>query len=119
MIDKKLKTMIEKNPVAFATSDENGNPHVIAVAYVKVVGKNKLLITDNYMKKTTENLIRNYRIALAVWDKCWKGYRLKGVAKYFTSGKWKKFVEQMKENKGEPAKGAILVTIDEIHRLVS
>lgn len=116
-IDKLLRKIIEENPVAFATTDGNNNPHVIAVAYVKVVSPNQVIITDNYMKITLKNLRRNKNVALAVWDKKWNGYQLKGTAEYFTSGKWKKFVENMKENKGLPTKGAIIVTVKNIHRL--
>jgi predicted pyridoxine 5'-phosphate oxidase superfamily flavin-nucleotide-binding protein len=112
--DKKL---IESNPVAFATVDEFGNPNVIGVAFVKVVSKNEVLITDNYMKTTKSNLERNDNVCLAVWDKDWNGIKLIGKARYFTDGKWKKFVENMSENKGLSAKGAILVTVSALSRL--
>lgn len=116
-INAKTKKLIEKNPVAFATVDSNGKPNVIGVAYVKVVSKNQILITDNYMKQTKENLEKNDNVCLAVWDKNWNGYKLVGNAKYFTAGKWKRFVEKMPENKGLPAKGAILVTISDMIKL--
>ncbi|MCM8803600.1 MAG: pyridoxamine 5'-phosphate oxidase family protein [Candidatus Omnitrophica bacterium] len=112
-----IKKLIEGNPLAFATTDSIGKPNVIPVAYVKVVSKNQILITDNYMKQTKENLGKNNNVCLAVWDKNWKGYKLVGSAKYFTSGKWKKFVKEMPENKGLPAKGAILVTVSKLIKL--
>jgi len=55
-IDKELKKLIESNALAFATVDKKGNPHCIAVGFVKVVSKNELLITDNYMAQTGENV---------------------------------------------------------------
>jgi len=116
-IGEELRELIEENAMSFATTDENNNPHVIGVAYVKVVSPNQILITDNYMKTTLKNLENNRNVALAVWNKDWKGYQLKGIAEYFTSGKWKRFVEEMKENKGLTAKGAMLVTIKEIRKL--
>ena len=115
-IDKKIKRVIENNPSAFATVNNN-KPNVIGVAYIKVVSKNQIIITDNYMKSAIINLKKNKKVGLAVWDKKWNGYKLNGTARYFTSGKWKKFVEEMKENKEMPAKGAILVTINEIKKL--
>ena len=111
MIPTKVKKIIEENPVAFATVDKIGKPNVNAIAYAKVVSKNQIIITDNYMQQTKENLNDNNNVCLAVWNKDWNGYKLIGNAEYFPSGKWKKFVEQMPENKGLPAKGAILVTI--------
>jgi hypothetical protein len=51
---------------------------------------------------------------LLVWDKKWQGYKIIGQAKYFTTGKWKELVVAMKENKGLPAKGAILIKVSKI-----
>jgi predicted pyridoxine 5'-phosphate oxidase superfamily flavin-nucleotide-binding protein len=117
MINTRLKSLIEKNALAFATVDGKGNPNVIGVAFVKVVSKNQILISNNYMKQTIDNIKKNNNVCLAVWDKNWHGYKLIGKTKYFTSGKWKKFVEDMPENKGYPAKGAIVVTIKKIKKL--
>jgi predicted pyridoxine 5'-phosphate oxidase superfamily flavin-nucleotide-binding protein len=120
-INPKIKKLIEENALAFATVDEKGNPHCIAVGFVKVVSKNQILVTDNYMVETTRNIQKNPNIALVVWSKDWKekcvGYELRGVAQYFRSGKWYEMVKKMPENKGEPCKGAILVTINKIKKL--
>lgn len=118
-INNELKQLIEENALAFATTDENGNPHCIAVGDVKVVSKNQILIGDNYLVETLKNIKRNPDIALVVWNKDWKkeciGYELKGTIEYFTSGKWHKMVKEI--HKGFPAKGAILVTINKIKDL--
>ena len=114
-INKKIKSLIEKNPMAFATVDKY--PNVIGVAYAKVVSPRQILITDNYMKKTIENMKKNKKVGLAVWNSKWKGYKLIGTAAYYKKGKWKKFAEEMKENKGLPAKGAIIVSVKKIKKL--
>lgn len=116
-IDSDAKKIIENNPIAFSTIDINNKPNVIAVAYVKVVSDNQIIITDNFMKQTKENLLLNNNICLAVWDKNWNGYKISGTAKYFTEGKWKKYIENMSENKGLSAKGAILINISELKKL--
>lgn len=119
MINKELKKLIEENALALATIDEHCNPHCIAVADVKVVSKNRILIGDNYLVETVKNIRRNSNVALVVWDKNWKrncvGYELKGVVKYFKTGRWREMVKRI--HKGFPAKGAILVTIKKIRRL--
>lgn len=74
------------------------------------------------MKKTKENILENSQVALAVWNnKNWQkeciGYELKGIAKYYSKGKWYKRVKEIPENKKEPCKGAVLVTIQEIKKL--
>lgn len=117
MITKEVKKMIEENAVAFATVDKDNKPNVIGVAYLKVVSDNQVVITDNYMKQTRENLEKNNNVCLAVWDKKWNGYKIIGTAEYFTEGKWKEFIKEMSENKGLPAKGAILVTVSKVIKL--
>jgi predicted pyridoxine 5'-phosphate oxidase superfamily flavin-nucleotide-binding protein len=116
-INEKIKKLIETNPVSLATVDKNGNPNVIGVAFVKVISPTKIIITDNYMLQTKENILKNKNVCLAVWNSEWKGYKLIGTAEYVTSGKWKKFVDEMPENKGLPSKGAILISISKLIKL--
>jgi len=116
-ISSESKKIIEENPVAFATVDSFGNPNVIGVAFVKAVSTNQIIITDNFMKQTKENILLNSNVCLASWNKDWDGYKLIGNAEYFTNGKWKSFVEKLPENKGLEAKGAILITITNITKL--
>lgn len=113
-IDEKLKTLIEENPMSLATVNDNGTPNVIAVAFVKVVSDNQIVITDNYMSQTKNNIQRDKNVCIAIWDSEWNGKKFVGTAEYFTSGKWKTFIEQLKDNDGQSAKGAILVTLSKI-----
>lgn len=98
-IASETRRLIENNPIAFATVDAKGNPNVIGVAFVKVVSPTEIVITDNFMKQTKENLTKNNNVCLAVRDKKRNGCKMVGKAKYATTGKWKTFVEKMKENK--------------------
>jgi len=109
-----IKELIEQNPVAFATLTGGNKPNVIGVADVKVVSENELIVTDNFMNQTIEDLSQNSSVCLLVWDQEKNGQKLIGKAQYFTEGKWKTFVEQMEENKGYPTKGAILITVSKI-----
>lgn len=113
-IDNNQKDLIENNAMSFATVNSDNTPNVIGVAFVKVVSDNKLLITDNYMSATVENIQKNNQVCLAVWNKDWNGCKILGTAEYFTSGEWKTYVGDMEENKGLSAKGAILITISQI-----
>ena len=114
-ISNAQKKLIEKQVLALASSDLNNKPNVVAVACCKVVAKDKILVTDNFMNKTRKNLLVNKNVALAVWSKDGEeGYQFKGKAEYLTSGKWKKMVDEDPDNKGLAHKGAVLVTIGEI-----
>jgi predicted pyridoxine 5'-phosphate oxidase superfamily flavin-nucleotide-binding protein len=110
----KIKKLIENNPVALATVKDKNKPNAAALAFAKVVSDKEILLTDNYLNQTVIDLQKNKNICLLVWDKKWQGYKIIGQAKYFTEGKWKKFVVAMKENKGLPAKGAILITVSKV-----
>ncbi len=120
-LNSKQKQLIENNALGLATVNEDGSPHVIAVGYCKVVGVNRILATDNYMRETTENILKNNLAAVAVWNSDWQtkceGYEFSGKADYFTKGKWFDKVRALKENQGEPCRGAILITINKIKRL--
>ena len=113
-ISKEIRTIIEKNPISIATTSK-GKPHVIAVSFAKVKG-NKIIITDNYMKTTAENIRKNPNISIVAWNKKLIGYQIDGRAKYFNKGKYRDFIKSLKENKGYPAKGAILITITKIRK---
>ena len=85
-LTKNIKKIIEQNPVAFATIG-NKKPYVICVASCKVVEGDKILITDNFMKTTVKNLLKNNNVALVVWNNRWEGYQFLGKAKYYNKGK--------------------------------
>ena len=112
-LTKNIKKIIEQNPLAFATA-RNKKPYVIGVASCKVVEGSKILITDNFMKTTVKNLLKNNNVALVVWNKRWEGYQFLGKAKYYKKGKWLNYVKNLKENKGLPAKGAIVIKVEKI-----
>jgi predicted pyridoxine 5'-phosphate oxidase superfamily flavin-nucleotide-binding protein len=112
----KFKRYIEKKLIYLATSDNKGRPNLITVMYCKLIGKNQILVTDNFMNKTRKNLLQNNKISVV----CGAGeewYQLKGTAKYLPKGKWKNIVKAMSENKGLAAKAAVLITIKEGYNL--
>src|SRR3989344_420538 len=101
MITKEIKKLIEENPVALATVKEN-KPHVIVVADVKVIADNQILIGDNYMKTTANNIKENHNVSLVVYNND-EGWGFEGIADYFSEGKWFKKIKEI--HQGYPAKG--------------
>jgi predicted pyridoxine 5'-phosphate oxidase superfamily flavin-nucleotide-binding protein len=120
-ISEDLKALIENNALALATVDAEGKPHCIAVGYAKVVEDNQILITDNFMAETRNNIQKKPFVSLSVWTRNWEeeseGYELKGTAEYFDKGEWRDKVKKIPENRDEPCKGAILVTVNKIKKL--
>jgi predicted pyridoxine 5'-phosphate oxidase superfamily flavin-nucleotide-binding protein len=82
-----IKNIIENNPVALATVIDNVKPNIIGVASVKVISENEILVTDNYMNQTKDDILKNSNVCLIVWDKDLKGYKIIGKAEYFSEGK--------------------------------
>lgn len=111
---EEIKDKIENATIAVATIKDN-KPHNICIMYAKVIG-NKIIITDNYMKTTVNNLKTNPHISLVFWEGE-HGWRINGKAEYYDSGKWLDFVKNLEENKGEPAKGAVVIDVEEVRVL--
>lgn len=44
-INSKVKSLVEGNALAVATTDKDGNPHYIAVGYPKIVSENLVVIS--------------------------------------------------------------------------
>jgi len=109
-----IKDKLEKATIAVATVKDN-KPHAIAIMYAKVK-EGKVIITNNYMKTTVDNLKENSNIALVFWEGE-SGWRVEGKAEYYEKGKWLDFVKQMPENEGEAAKGAIVINVENIKEL--
>jgi len=110
-----IRDKLEKAIIAVATINKKNRPHNIAIMYAKVA-EGKVIITNNFMKSTIENLKINPYVSLLFWEDE-KGWRIEGKAEYFDSGKWLDFVKSLPENKDYPAKGAVVVDINEIKEL--
>jgi predicted pyridoxine 5'-phosphate oxidase superfamily flavin-nucleotide-binding protein len=109
-----IKDKLENSTIAVSTINKD-KPHTIFILFPKVLD-GKIIITDNYMKTTVENIKNNPNICLAFFVEE-KGWRINGKAKYESSGKYLDFVKNLPENKGLPAKGAIVVEVEEIKEL--
>ncbi|EKE27186.1 MAG: hypothetical protein ACD_4C00009G0005 [uncultured bacterium (gcode 4)] len=127
MISKKAKEIIEWNPVAMATVDTDWNPYCIVVADIKVIWENKILICDNFMKTTKQNILNNNKVAFVCWKKDWENdcewinfidcvwVKFSWKAEYFSE--WE-HIETLKPfNVWFPAKWAILITVDKIKEI--
>lgn len=114
-----VKGVIEKSKGwAFATSDENGIPNVVPIAFGKVLSESQVMLIDVFMDKSLENITENPKVAVSVWDmETLKGYQLKGAARVETNGELfdeaakmvKSMMPQLK------AKGVVIIDIEKIY----
>ncbi len=110
-----IKEQLENAVIAFATVTSQSKPHNIAIMYAKVKD-NQVVITDNYMGSTIENVKQNSAVSLVFWEGE-DGWRIDGDALYFDSGEWLNYVKSLEENEGLPAKGAIVIKVNSISEL--
>ncbi|MBR9705426.1 pyridoxamine 5'-phosphate oxidase family protein [Candidatus Pacearchaeota archaeon] len=106
---------IKNKIVALATIGSDGKPHNIAVE-LNSFENNKVVITNNEMKTTVENIKSNPYVSLVYW-KGDDGVRIDGKVEYFDSGKWLDFVKGLPENKGFAANGALVIEVNKITKL--
>ena len=87
-ITEEMKEVASKTRgFAIATATMDGDPHLIPVAFGKVLSDDEILLMGIYMQKTLENIRMNPKVAVSVWDmESRKGYEFKGDAKIETSG---------------------------------
>lgn len=87
-ITEEMKEVIQGAKVfAVATASKDGEPNVVPIAFGKMLSEDEILLVDNFMKKTMENLKANPKAAVSVWkagDS--KGYQFKGDVRIETSG---------------------------------
>jgi predicted pyridoxine 5'-phosphate oxidase superfamily flavin-nucleotide-binding protein len=122
MITSGLKKFIESSAMGLATVGDDGKPHNIAVAYVKIKD-GKVVISNAHISESIKNIERNDNVSLVVWNKEWEkacvGYEIMGKAKNYTSGKWLDFVCALPDNDGYKIKSAIVIKVAKIKKLLS
>ena len=116
-INDEMRTLLKETDVwVLATADRNGVPNAVPILFAKLMGNDRLLLVDNFMKKTVDNIVVNPNVAVSVWkDKT--GYQFKGKAKIETSGANFEAGEKMVKAKNPELtpKGIVLVDIDSIY----
>ena len=104
----------------FATADKNGVPNLVPVNAVKILDGETMLVSDQFLGKTLNNLKENPEVAITFWEK-FEGYQVKGEAEIVTEGKLfeetSEWIKKLGEKLGFPlkSKGAIVIKVKEIY----
>ncbi|MBW2183495.1 MAG: pyridoxamine 5'-phosphate oxidase family protein [Deltaproteobacteria bacterium] len=116
-INDEMRTLLKETDIwVLATADRNGVPNAVPILFVKLMDDDRLLLVDNFMKKTVDNISVNPNVSISVWkDKT--GYQFKGKAKIETSGANFEAGEKIvKDKKPElTPKSIVWVNIDSIY----
>jgi len=109
---KKAISKQELFPVATSTS--KGIPNVVYIKYLKVIDDQTILIADNYLNKTRDNILNNGKIAFAVLDDEKGSFQIKGTARRLTEGTMFDEVQKWVPEK-LPRVAAVVMRVEEIY----
>lgn len=113
---KPKQLFIEEGCHQLATASSNGIPNAchIGAKYLREDGK--IVVIDNFMKKTKANVLENPNVAILL--RCGKeSYQLKGVCTYVDEGEEYEAARKWMKSKGDkyPAKGALIIEVTEVY----
>ena len=116
------KLFNEQDLVAFGTADRKGNPNVVPIHWKMILDDETILLLDNFMKKTKQNIQENKKVCVSFWNpEPEEAYKIKGTAEYYREGpiyeKAKEFMH-LKRPEQTP-KGAIEIKVEEIYSIKS
>jgi len=120
-IPNKVKDLFTRQPlVAFGTADRKGKPNVVVIFWKKIIGSETILLVDNFMKMSKENLLENGNVCLSFWDQeTEEAYKIKGKAAYHTEGKIYEKAKKLIQSKYPERipKGAVEIKVTEIYTI--
>ena len=116
---KEMMDAVENDLVFLATSSVDGVPNVVPIGFARPINQDTILIADNYMNKTRQNLENNPWISLVTKDATKCPFQFKGKVEIFESGNYFDTVTEWGQNamtKLTP-KAAILMKVTEIYSI--
>jgi len=119
-MNKEMIDALEKDLVFLATASSDGVPNVVPIGFARPIDEETILIADNYMNKTRQNLEKNPWISLVTKDATKCPFQFKGKVEIFESGKYFDTVTEWGQNamtKLTP-KAAILMKVEEIYSIM-
>jgi len=121
LLEKKVAEIFENEEYhQFATSSNDGKPNISNIGAKYIRDDGKIVIVDNFMKKTISNLQENSEIAILIRREK-ESYQIKGTARYLTTGDEYNDAYTWMKAKGDkyPAKGAVIITIDSVYNSIT
>lgn len=105
-----------QGPVVMTTVDQNGMPNTIYVTCVQMISDTQIVIADNKMHKTRENLKSGTPVCLLYITDAKEAFQIKGSARYEREGA---VFEGMKSGWLDPeyaGRAAVIVTVEAVYR---
>ena len=103
--------ILEKFPMIISSVDNTSSPNICVVSDYCILDNKKILISNNEMVNTPDNILKNENVCLICLSSNYSGIRLRGTAKYYDSGEMFDLVKKKFENENTTPKGAIVVEV--------
>jgi len=114
-LSEAVKKAISKQEIfPVATSNQDRTPNVVYIKYLKVVDGETVLIADNFLNKTRDNILGNPKIAFAVRDDEKGSFQIKGTAKRLIEGAMFDEVQKWVPDKF-PRVAAVVMHVEEVY----
>ena len=104
-----------EGPVVFTTVNQKGMPNTIYVVCVKRIGEDRIVVANNKMHKTLENIKAGTKATLLYITKEKKSFQVKGSLAYMTDGDIYDDMKNRWLDKKYPGYGAVVLTIEEVY----
>lgn len=118
---ERMQALFKKVPAAvLCTASADGTPNGVPVGAKRIIDAETVLISDQFLNKTLDNMKSNPRVALTFWEDS-EGYQLKGAVTIETSGlrfeETSRWIETLSAQTGYPlkCKGVVILKIEEIY----
>jgi len=108
--------LVEEKTIQLGTASAQGVPNVCHIGCKYIREDGKVVIVDNYMKKTRANVLENQQVSILLRREK-ESYQLKGVCRYVDEGEEYEEAKAWMKVKGEkyPAKGALVIEVQEVY----
>ena len=117
-----MKEVAEKGkPFVIATASPDGEPNAVPITFAKIISDDEIILVDNFMRKTIQNIEANPKVSVSVWAKMNTGksigYQFKGKARNEKTGEiFDKAVDWTKSIASQlNPKGVVMVKVDSIY----
>ncbi len=114
LTDEVKKAISKQNTFPVATSSQEGIPNVAYISYLKVIDDQTVLIADNFLHKTRDNILNNGKIAFTVLDEEKGSFQIKGTAERLTEGAMFDEVQKWVDDK-LPRVAAVVMRVEDIY----
>ena len=114
-LPKMVKDAIDKQDVfSVATCSQDGIPNVVYVKFLKVIDDETVLIADNYLNKTRDNILDSTKLSFVVRDEEKGSFQVKGTAKRLIDGPMYGEVQKWVPEKF-PRVAAIILHVEQVY----